>query len=200
MNDIVATEVDANERESHATEQSAPPKPLVLETISTNPRMRHIPSIEWMIRKLESTLHERLELMISSIQRSEAPEPQRRQVDAAIHALARAFEKVCEMARPGRSHHADRHDPVSHVRSALVGAVSALRSVDPETFGRREPFHHFDRSRSELLYGTILSALQHSDALLELVRPLDPGIDERLYAHLVNLSQPLTDEVKKPIA
>lgn len=200
MNETVATEADSNERESSEPARAAVPQVLPLETTARNPRMRHVPSMEWMIRKLETTLHERIELMISSVQRSVADDSLRQAIDASFHALGRAFEKVCETARPSRGHHGDWNDPVAHVRSTLVGAVAALRSLDPEIFGRREPFHHFERSRSEQLYGTVLSAIAHVDSLLTLVRQVDPSIDERLYAHLVNLSQPLNDEVKRPIA
>ncbi len=193
MNDILATE--PNRPISVSLSQ-----PLPLESVETNPKMRHIPSLDWMIQKLERTLHERLEMMFGVIQSHETAETQRAEIQACLRSTGRAFEKVCETIRPARPHHADSHDPIGYVRSTHVAAVAALRSLDVTTFGRREPFHHFDRSNSESIYGAVLSTIVHTDRLVDLVRKLDPSVDERLYAHLVNLTHPINDEVKKPIA
>jgi hypothetical protein len=161
--------------------------------------MRHIPTLDWMVQKLERGLHDRLELMISALQGHEADEMLHAEIGGCLRAIGRSFEKVCDTIRPSR-HHADSHDPVAFVRSTLVAAVNSLRSVDPTTFGRREPFHHFDRSKSECIHGAVLNAIVHVNRLIDLVRKVDSTIDDRLWAHLVNLGHPLNDEVKRPIA
>ncbi len=193
MNDTVATEAVVSTPESR-------PQPLPLETVETNAKMRHIPSLDWMIEKLERTLHERLELVIGAIQGHDSDPALRMEIQSCLRSTGRAFEKLCETVRPGRSHHADSHDPIAYVRTTHVAAVAALRGLDASIFGRREPFHHFDRSRSECIYGAVLSTMVHTDRIVDLVRKFAPSIDERLYAHLVNLTHPINDEVKKPIA
>ena len=80
---------------------------------------------------------------------------------------------------------------------SLSQTVSALNAADHETFGRRFPFQTFERSNAEPLWATVLSVLQHIHRLIDLVREIDPQIDERIYEGLVQLEEPLR---RDPIA
>jgi hypothetical protein len=73
-------------------------------------------------------------------------------------------------------------------------AVSCLNSLDPSLFGRRCPFHTFERSKSEPVYGATVAVLSHLRDLTALVRTIDPDIDGRLLDGLVTLQEPLRRE------
>ena len=60
MNSILATEVTPQPDEKPA---ALPP----LEAWATNERMRHIPSLEWMIRKIDVDVRKRLEILLSPV-------------------------------------------------------------------------------------------------------------------------------------
>jgi hypothetical protein len=69
--------------------------------------------------------------------------------------------------------------------------VSCLSSLDAALFGRRCPFHTFERSKSEPVYGATVAVLSHLRDLTNIVRTIDPDIDGRLLDNLVNLQTPL---------
>jgi hypothetical protein len=75
--------------------------------------------------------------------------------------------------------------------------VASLTSADADLFGRRLPFQTFERSNAEPLWAALLAAIQHVHRLVELVRPIDPEIDERVNEGLVKLNEPMRRE---PIA
>ena len=80
------------------------------------------------------------------------------------------------------------------MRWSLEHAIQNLQGADAETFGRRFPFHTFERSNAEPLWGAMLSVLQHVHNLVPLIREIEPDIDERMYEGLVNLIEPMRRE------
>ena len=170
--------------------------PLPLENHAENERMRHIPSTEWMLRKLEGDVRKRIDLMIDVLHALPGDDPRHAELEGALRLLCRSVDRLAEAARHGRINHAP-NEIAAHLHWSIDHAASNLRAVDGEIFGRRAPFHHFERSKSEPLYGAFLSVLAAIDRTLLIASAVDRGLDERLYAHLVQFETPMRQE---PIA
>jgi len=158
-----------------------------LEKWSENERMRHIPSGAWMIDKLDHDLRRRIDLLWSAASNHIAGD-----IEKEFRALCRSLDRLAEVARRARDNH--YHPPAElggRIHAALAHAVSNLNSMDADAFGRRYPFHTFERSHAEPLWGAMLSVIEHVRRLTELVRPLDRGIDALIYEGLVTLQTPL---------
>ena len=187
-----------------ATEEQTPPTgerpahPASLETWSHNEPMRHIPSIPWMLQKLDGDLRRRVDhlwLPYSDLPASDERHPA---LEAEFRALCRSLERVCVIARHGRP--SNSHPPNelgSRLHWILSQAVTALTSADTDTFGKRFPFHTAERSNAEPLWAAMLGVIQHVQTLIPMIREIEPDIDERLYEGLVQLIEPLRRE---PIA
>src|SRR5213082_1547508 len=67
----------------------------LLETWGKNERMRHVPTIEWIIDKLDRDLRRRISILSSSIM-NEA-------IDVALKALCRAIDKLADAAKHSRA-------------------------------------------------------------------------------------------------
>ena len=78
--------------------------------------------------------------------------------------------------------------------------MTNLGTVDAGTFGRRFPFHTFERSKGEPLYGALLVTIRCVERLVEQIRVVDQGVDERLLSGLVTLSNPVDERMLRPIA
>lgn len=173
----------------------APPF-LPLEIHAQNERMRHIPSSDWMVRKLEGDARKRIDLMLEVLHALPGDNPHHAELESALRVVCRSVDRLTEAARHGRSNHAP-NELGAHLRWSLEHAAANLRALDAETFGRRAPFHHFERSRSEPVYGAFLSMLAAIERAIASASAADHSLDERLYAHLVHLETPMRRE---PIA
>ena len=192
-----------NDMTNHSDHRPAAARPVssIHENWQKNEHMRHIPSIDWILWKLDVDLRHRIEILLAPLTRTAADHARRGEADAKIRTLCHALEKLTETAKPGvkgLSH------PPSDL-SARVGwttnhAVTALKGLDPTTFGRRIPFHHFEKSAAEPVYAGLLSVIAHVEQLAEVVRTIDSGVDELLCVGLVTLAHPVNDQVLKPIA
>jgi hypothetical protein len=169
---------------------------LPLEIHSQNERMRHIPSSDWMLRKMEGDVRQRVDLMVDVFHASSGDNTHRGELEGALRGLCRSVDRLADAARHGRINHAP-NEIGAHLHWSIEHAVANLRGLDSETFGRRAPFHLFERSRSEPVYGAFLAVLAAIDRALAIARTIDPALDEQLYAHLVRLETPLRVE---PIA
>lgn len=175
MNSTLATEV---------TEK--PAARSLLETWGKNECMRHIPSVEWMIDKVDRDLRRQIE----TLQASAAGEP----VETELRALCRAVDRLADTAKYSRGANPAPADLGARMAWALDHALSCLRSLDGNLFGRRYPFQSFERSKAELTYGALLVVIEHVHRLTTLVRTADPQVDERLLEGLVNLKEPLREQ------
>ncbi len=169
----------------------------MLETWSANERMRNVPAIDWMARKLDGDIRRRIEhlyLPYSDLPASDARHPA---LESEFRALCRNLERVCEVSRRSRG---ALHPPTElsgRLRWLVGQAVANLNAVDTTTFGRRYPFHTFERSNAEPLWAAILSVIDRVKRLHEAVREFEPEIDEKILEDLVNLTEPMRRE---PIA
>jgi hypothetical protein len=161
----------------------------LLEKWSANERMRHIPSLPWIVDKLDHDLRRRIELLWTVY----ANDPQHPNLEKEFRGLCRCLDRVANVAKRMHGNH-HNHPPAelgARIRWAINHAVSLLNGVDAETFGHRYPFQTFERSNAEPLWAAMLAVIEHVHRITSLVRPLDPGIDERMYEGLVTLQTPL---------
>lgn len=194
MDSMLATEAVP---EQPAEKQPARP---ALETWAQNERMRHVPGVEWMIRKLDGELRRKVEKLLAPVQVLPANDPLRATIERELRALCAALDRVAGVAKHTRQNGHAPGDLSSRVGWAISHAVTNLRTVDPELFGRRFPFHTFERSKAEPLYGAFLTVIQIIDRIVALVRAVDLGLDERLLEGLVVLENPVDERMLKPIA
>ena len=159
--------------------------------------MRHIPPLEWIVQKIDSDLRRRIEKLWLPYSDLPASDPRHPRLEAEFRALCRSFDRVADLGRRHRGSHHPPNDLGSRIGWSISQAVTALQAVDPATFGKRIPFHAFERSTGEPLWAAVLAAIQHVQTLTGLVRDIEPEIDETLYEGLVQLREPLRRE---PIA
>src|SRR6266540_5339738 len=182
---------------TEATEKAAT-KPLQ-EVWGRNEVMRHVPSLEWLVRKLDHDLRRRIDTLYPPFAALPHDDARRATVEEVLRALCRALDRLADTAK-----HARMVQPPSDLGERLswsMGhAVSSLNSLDPSLFGRRCPFHTFERSRSEPLYGAMVAVIWHVQRLTKAVRAIDPDVDGRLLEDLVKLEQPLRSDPLSPRA
>ena len=193
MNSMLATETAAD---GTPVPTPAPSPALPLEIHAQNEHMRHIPSLDWVLRKLDGDVRKRVDLLLDVLRPLPHDDPRHADLEGPLRALCRCIDKLADAVRHGRNTHAP-NEIGAHLHWSIDHALANLRSLDGETFGRREPFHHFERSRSEPIYGALLSVLASLERTFAVARAIDPTLDERLYGHLVQLEAPLRRE---PIA
>lgn len=176
---------------TEATEKPAT-KPL-LEVWGRNELMRHVPSLEWLVWKLDQDLRQRIDKLYVSIAAIPHDDPRRGPIDEHGRALCRAIDRLAETARHTRINQPP-NDLGERLAWSINHAISCLNSLDPSLFGRRYPFHTFERSKSEPLYGAMVAVMSHVRDLTALVRTIAPDLDERLLEGLVTLERPLRSE------
>jgi hypothetical protein len=171
--------------------------PAALEVWAQNERMRHIPPVSWMIEKVDGDLRRRIEMEVSVFDSLASADPRHQPIEEVLRGICDAFDDLAEAARHGRG---PLHPPaeIAHrIPWSINTALSALRNVDASMFGRRQPFHTFERSPAEAVYAALLVVIQQIERAVPLIREIDPAIDERLNASLVRLEEPMRAE---PIA
>src|SRR5690242_15212729 len=116
------------------TPQAPAPAKSLLETWGKNERMRHIPSMAWILDKLDHDLRRRIDIVCSSFDRLAASD-----AEPALTALCRSLDRMADLAKHGRP---NQHggDLTARIREALQNATANLRTIDDSLFGRRYPF------------------------------------------------------------
>ena len=183
--------------EARSETQFAPPVTAhesLQEAWSGNERMRHIPSIAWMIAKIDGDLRHRIEKLFAVYVALPANDPRHAPLEHEFRALCKAVDRVADVARRPRGNNHPPADLPHRVSWSISHAVTNLKEGDVDTFGRRFPFQTFERSNAEPLWAAMLNVIEHVHRLIPRVREIDPGIDERLYEGLVVLGEPLRRE------
>ena len=164
---------------TEATTEKPPEKPSLLEAWASNEAMRHIPSIEWMSRKLDGDIRRRVDILWAPVSTMPNSDPRYPAIEHAFRAFCRALDRLADVAKHIRNSHAP-NELALHIPWALNHAASCLRTVDTHTFGRRYPVQTHDRSKAEPLYAALLVVLHDLDKIVPIVREIDPAIDEQL--------------------
>jgi hypothetical protein len=205
MNNMLATET-TGQPEAPADVETARKRPVApgLEAWKANERMRHVPTLEWVVWKLDSDVRDRVAKLMSAFSPLPGDDPRRARIEAEMKPVCKALDRLSAATRVSRTEstpapHASR--PIENrIQWALDHAVGTLKGVDVSTFGRRYPFHMYERSQAESIYGSLLAVMNSVDRLLPLIREVDPGLDERLLDGLVVMQNPVDDRMLKPIA
>ena len=156
--------------------------------------MRHVPAVGWMAQKLDGDLRQRIEKLHAVYATLPAADPRHGTIEQALRALCRVIDRVADIAKRPRGNAHPPADLANRLSWAVSHAVNNLKEADVDTFGRRFPFHTFERSNAEPLWAAMLSVIDHVHRLVPLIREIDPTIDERLYEGLVTLNEPLRRE------
>ena len=159
--------------------------------------MRHVPTIPWMVQKIDGDVRRRLEKLWLPYSDLPASDPRHAAIEAEFRAVCRALDCVSDVVRRHRGNPHPPNELGARVNWSVTQAVANLTSADTDTFGRRFPYHTGERSNAEPLWAAVLSVIQHVQKVVPLVREIEPQIDERLYEDLVHLNEPLRRE---PIA
>jgi hypothetical protein len=161
MNSTLATEL---------TEK--PAERSQLETWGKNERMRHVPTIEWIVEKLDRDLRRRINVLATS--------PTNEAIDVELKAVGRAIDRLADAVKHSRAPAQAPAELAARLDFVITHAISCLNSLDPNLFGRRYPFQTFERSKAELIYGALLVVIERTHRVTELVRSVDRSVDERL--------------------
>lgn len=191
MNSMLATEP------TEATAEK-PARAVTLETWSTNERMRHIPAADWMLRRVDSEIRQTVAKILEVWGGVAPDDPRRARFEEHLKSLCRALDRLTGVAKHSRLN--GQGEISQRIETALNHAVESLRSIDAELIGRRFPFHTFERSRAEPLYGALLVVMTTLERALNVARDVDAGLDERLLAGLVVLQNPVDERMLSPIA
>jgi hypothetical protein len=185
---MLATEADG----TTIPEQHAPAHSL--EQWSANELMRHIPTLAWMAQKLDHDLRRRIDRLWLPYSDLAASDPRHAPIETELRALCRSLDRVAHVAVRHRGALHPPNELGSRIGWLVSHAVQCLNTADAATFGRRMPSHLFERSNAEPLWAAVLTVIQQVQKLTDLVRAIDPGIDERMYEELVQLREPLPRE------
>src|SRR5438105_6042045 len=166
MNSTLATELT----EKPATRS-------LLETWGKNERMRHVPTIEWIVDKLDRDLRRRI-IILASATPNDA-------TDGELKALCRAIDRLADAAKHSRTTNQAPTEIVARIDFAITHAISCINSLDANLFGRRYPFQNFERSKAESIYGALLIAIDRTHRLTEIVRAIDRSVDEKLLEKVI---------------
>jgi hypothetical protein len=192
---MLATDTTSESHEPH------PPQPTHadahLEVWSQNDRMRHIPPMSVIIEKLDLDIRRRVDHLYHAFAALDLHDPRRPQLEGEFRALCKWIDRIGEIARRPRGHQHPPNDLGNRIGWAISHTVQSLHAADTDTWGRRLPFQTFERSNAEPLRAALLAVIHHVQRLQELIREIDPRIDEHLYEGLVQLREPLRSE---PIA
>ena len=143
----------------------------MLEKWEDNAKMRHIPSLDWMVGKVDTDLRRTINKVFDPFLLLKSDDPRRPRFELELRNLCRTLDHLAEVAKHGR-HNGQQGDIVHRVEAALNHAVANLRSLDGNLIGRRFPFHTFERSKAEPLYGALLAVLQVVERLVPLADDL----------------------------
>lgn len=179
----------------HATQHAV--HPAVQEQWPRNERMRHIPTIQTMIQKLDGDLRPRIEKLFAVYTALPHHDPRHAALEHDFRFLCRCIDRVADVAKRPRGQQHPPNDLGNRIGWSISHAVTNLREADLDTFGRRFPYQTFERSNAEPLWAAMLSVIDHLQRIVPKIREIDPQIDERLYEGLVVLREPLRSE---PIA
>lgn len=160
---------------------SSEPKPVsTLERIGETPELRHVPPREVVVRRLDVEFRRKLTILWDSVAALDQPS------DTDLHAafedrvryIIRWLDRLAHLARgPYNPPHGNLRE---QLLAAVDGAVSAVNATDANAFRRRTPFHLFDRSRGELIYGAFVVIESAIASLTEQLSRIDPSLYEKL--------------------
>jgi len=169
-----------------------------MEQQRQNEVMRHIPTLARTRERIGKNYRSIAEKLFSSAYERGAVTPA--DVENGFRSLARCIEKFSESIRHTRINGHNQQEMGKRLSAAFDQALLALDSIHADEYGRRAPFHLFDRSHAETIFASVLMIGVHLERLIVLVAKIDPDLNERLLADTIRLEHPLNEQVLQPIA
>src|SRR2546430_15460914 len=83
----------------------AAPRPL-LETHAASETMRHVPHLDWIIRKLDGDVRQRVDLVLAVHHSLHHDDARHADLEGPLRALCRAIERLADVVRHSRTNHA----------------------------------------------------------------------------------------------
>lgn len=154
---------------------------MPIEQFGTTERMRHIPPVEDLIRRLDLEVRKTVRAIF---ERGTTEKPEiSAGVDARLKRLCRSIERVVEIARHGKPMASPANADIrGKIESATANAVGALSTLDRVHFTERTPFNSFERSRGEMLHSAVLIVIRQTRELVDEVAQTYPAIRELISA------------------
>ena len=117
--------------------------------------MRHVPPLDDIIERIDGKIRVRLTTIASIAERiGDENHPLQRMVKSACRQVCH----IAEVARHRTHGHANGNGSLTQsVNHSLTVALEALRAVDRSVYGRRMPFHRFERSECEEIYAAVVA-------------------------------------------
>lgn len=169
---------------------------MAMETVGQTEEMRHIPSLQLLIDKLDREVRGRIETLYASCFESATALDSAtvNQLETRFRQICRWLERLGEQARGRRPHLNHDLNLRSRVRSTLGFAIESLSALEATQFRRRQPFHCFERSRAECIYGAFMVMNCELDRLTVLATAIDPDLSMKLSEPPYELPPPRTEE------
>src|SRR5512141_1027518 len=112
-----------------AVTENHPQSGGLLEQWADNPRMRHIPAVEWMIRKIDVELRQRLAILTAPLLAMPVDDPRRAPIEAELLLICKAADRVASAARASAKQTLQPPDLLGRTGAALSQAVTCLRTL-----------------------------------------------------------------------
>ena len=145
--------------------------------------MRHVPSLDWIVTKLDYDYRDRIEKIWTALASASDVHPETKdRIDERMEAIARWLQRITTLARGRRSAHHGESDLRTSITHIGYEAVSAMSALDRNTFRRRTPFHLMESSRAELIWGAFLAIGALLTEVVPFVERVDPDIRMRMLA------------------
>jgi hypothetical protein len=156
---------------------------MTIESSAMTEEMRHIPSLERLVRLLDREIRPTLRLLLETAADPAAIEDAslREILERELRSICKRIECVAELARtrPEAPQKPPR-DLRDAIERALDRALAALSALDAGSFRRRTPSHHFDRSKGEPVTSAVAAVQGSVERLVSEMVVADPSLTARL--------------------
>lgn len=143
---------------------------------ATDPKrvMRHIPTPQELIRRVDVLLRKRATVALEVLHTAEMTPEVRRAAEDRVTAATVWLDRAGDLAKPRPVHTPSA--PSARILAALDKLVELLRSIDTATWAVCAPSNRFDSSRWEPLWQAVLAAGYSLDQALDILLEVDSGV------------------------
>jgi len=151
---------------------------LSIEQFGRTEEMRHIPTVEVILKRVDPILRNIGEVLLASLSslEEEAAAPARLHIERAIHWL----EAIDAALRPRQHVDASDKDLARRFKAAADHASQALTSCDRSGFRKRSPFHLFERSKGECVVAAVAAAEHELNQAADAVSTHAPDVHHKV--------------------
>lgn len=145
-----------------------------METTEPGRVMRHIPTPQELIRRVDVLLRKRATVALDVLHTAEMTSEARQAAEDRVTAATIWLDRAGDLANPRPTHTPSA--PSARILPALDKLVEMLRSIDTATWGVCAPSNRFDQSRWEPLWQAVLAAGYSLDQALDILVEVDSGV------------------------